>query len=69
MLLSRLFQKRRPVPHATHAASRSHLRRTRSQLFGSEPLEQRLALAGVSFAAILNALDNRPGSVEPFKAR
>jgi hypothetical protein len=32
-------------------------------------LEQRLALAGVRFAAILNELDNRPGSVEPFKAR
>ena len=44
MLLSRLFQKRRPVPQAPHAASRSAPRRTRPQLFGSERLEQRLAL-------------------------
>ena len=44
MLLSRLFQKRRPVPQAPHAASRSHLRRNLPQLLGSEQLEQRLAL-------------------------
>ena len=44
MLLSRLFQKRRPVPQAPHGASRSSLRRNRPQLLGSERLEQRLAL-------------------------